>query len=152
MDACRASGPQYKYQVRVRPAPHLANFCHSRALGLRCRQCPEHAIAYGALPRLLRPQSTSLPRPLRPQHRSIASPSTSIASLGARHRLQPRSTSSTSTTSPTPPTVRFTNAPDRALCSTPSFPSPQVIYEELANCCRILSSSTKIELPDHSGS
>jgi hypothetical protein len=32
---------------------------------------------------------------------------------------------------------RFTDAPDRALRSTPSFSSPQVIHEELANCCKI---------------
>jgi hypothetical protein len=63
-----------------------------------------------------------------------------------------QSTSLTSTASSTPLTVRFTNAPDRALCSTSSFPYPQVIHEELANCCRILSSSTKIELPGHSSS
>jgi hypothetical protein len=76
--------PPYKYQVRVWPATHLANFCHSRALGLRRRQRPEHAAVYGA----------------RPRRRSIASPSTSAASPGARRRLQPRSTPPTSTTSP----------------------------------------------------
>jgi hypothetical protein len=35
------------------------------------------------------------------------------------------------------PTVRFTDALDRTLCSTSSFPSPQVIHEELVNYCRI---------------
>jgi hypothetical protein len=75
--------PQYKYQG-ARPAPHLANFCHSRALGLRHHQCLEHATAYGACPR----------------HRSIASPSTSTATSGAHRRLWPRSTPSTSTASP----------------------------------------------------
>jgi hypothetical protein len=44
---------------------------------------------------------------------------------------------STSTASPMPPTVRFADALDLALRSTPSFPSPQVIHEELVNCCRI---------------
>jgi hypothetical protein len=147
MNARRASGPQYKYRVRARPTPHLANFHHSCALGLRRHQCPEHAATYGAPPRLLHPRS--MPS-LRPRRRSIASPSTSTASPGAHRRLRPRSTPSTSTNSLTPPTVRFTDAPDRVLRSTLSFLSPQVIHEELANCCRILSSSTKIELPCHS--
>jgi hypothetical protein len=32
----------------------------------------------------------------------------------------------------------FTDAPDHALRSTPSFPSPQVIHEELVNYCLVL--------------
>jgi hypothetical protein len=46
----------------------------------------------------------------------------------------------------------FTDSPDCVLRSTPYFPSPRVIHEELVNYCRILSSSSKIELPGHSGS
>jgi hypothetical protein len=78
--------PQYKYQVRARPVPHLANFCHSRTLGLwrrhlqpwsmpststaslraRCWPrplCPEHSIAFGP-GACRRPR----PRPLCPEH------------------------------------------------------------------------------------
>jgi hypothetical protein len=87
MNARRVSGPQYKYQVRAQPAPHLTNFCHSRALGLRRCQCSEHAVAYGARPRLLSPRSTPSPWLLRCRRRSIAAPST--ASPGARHRPWP---------------------------------------------------------------
>jgi hypothetical protein len=116
------------------PAPHLAKFCHSHALGLQHRsldrlrsmprrcQCPEHATAYGARP-----------RPLCPRRRSIALPSTSTTLPGARCRLRPRSTPLTSTASLTPLTVRFTDAPDSVLRSTPSFPSPQVIHKKLVN-------------------
>jgi hypothetical protein len=125
----------------AQPTPHLAIFHHSHALGLWRCQCPEHAAAYGVRPRPLRPRSMSSPRPLRPRRRSIASPSTLTASPRARRRLRPRSTPSTSTASPTPLTVRFTDAPDSALRSTLSFPSPQVIHEKLVNYCRILSSS-----------
>jgi hypothetical protein len=63
-----------------------------------------------------------------------------------------QSTLLTSTASLMPPTMRFADASDRALGSTPSFPSLQVIHEELVNYCRILSITTKIELPGHSGS
>jgi hypothetical protein len=130
MNTRRASGPQYKYQVCVQPAPHLANFHHLRALGLRHRQCPEHAL--------------------------------DRFTIGAHHRLD-RFARST----PLPPALehtvdldRFADAPDhalrrcpdRALRLTPSFPSLQVIHEELAKCCRILSSSSKIELTGQSDS
>jgi hypothetical protein len=152
MNARRASGLQYKYQVRTRPTPHLAKLCNSHALGLQRHQRPEHATAYRARPRPLHPQSMPSHRPLHPRHCSIASPSTSTASPRARRRLRPRSTPSTSTASPTLLTMCFTDAPDHALRSAPSFPSLQVIHEELTNCYRILSSSTKIELPCHSGS
>jgi hypothetical protein len=47
-----------------------------------------------------------------------------------------RSTPSTSTASSMPPIVRFIDAPE-VLHSTLSFPSLQVIHEELANYCRI---------------
>jgi hypothetical protein len=152
MNVHHVTGPQYKYQVLLWPAPHLANFRHSRALGLRCCQCSKHATTYGARPRSLHPQSTSSPRPLHPRCHSIYSPSTSTASPRARRRLRPQSTPLSSTASSTPPIVRFTDAPDHALRSTPSFPSPQVIHEELVNFCRILSSSTKIELLGYSSS
>jgi hypothetical protein len=95
--------PQYKYQVRARPAPHLANFCHSRALGLQRRQRPEHTAAYGARPRhrSITLPSTSTASPEARHHlRPWSTPSTSTASPGARHRLQPQSTPSTWTASP----------------------------------------------------
>jgi hypothetical protein len=163
------------------PAPHLANFHHSHALGLRLHQCLEHIITYGVRPRPLHPWSTPPPRSLCPRCRSIASPSTSTTSPGARRRLRPQSMLSTSTASPrarrrlrprsTPSTstallearrrprlLRRCPRPcafdtlDHVLRLTLCFPSPQVIHEELVNYCRILSSSTKIELPGHSGS
>jgi hypothetical protein len=50
MNACCVSSPQYKYQLHAQPAPHLANFCHSRALGLQLRQCPKHTANAQSMP------------------------------------------------------------------------------------------------------
>jgi hypothetical protein len=100
MNACRASGPQYKYQVRAWPTPHSAIFRHSHALGPQRRQRPEHAATYGARPQPLCPRSTPSPRSLHPRRHSIVSPSTSTASLTACRHLRPWSMLSTSTALP----------------------------------------------------
>jgi hypothetical protein len=135
------------------PTPHLANFRHSRALGLRRRQCPEHAVTYRARPRPRHPWSTPSSRLLCPRPRSLRPEHAAASGFGARRRprllrrrprprllrRRPRLYAS-----PTPP--------DRAVHSTPSFPSSLVIHEKLMKYCRILSSSTKIELLGHSGS
>jgi hypothetical protein len=78
MNARRASDPQYKYQVCARSAPHLANFCHTRVLGLRRRRLwstpssaspPEHVIASTALPSMLLDHFTqSTPPPPSLEH------------------------------------------------------------------------------------
>jgi hypothetical protein len=69
---------------------------------------------------------------------STASPSTPLDrfTLDLDHFAQ--STPPTSTASPTLPTEHFADTPDRTLCSTPSFPSPQVIHEELVSYFLVL--------------
>jgi hypothetical protein len=131
MNMRRASGSQYKYQVHAQSAAHLANFHHSR----------------------FRSSTAATPEACRRLDRFTLD---TARSLHLEHAVDldrfARSTPLTSTASPTPSTVRFAVTPDYVLRSTSSFPSPQVIHGELVNCCRILSSSTKIELPGHSGS
>jgi hypothetical protein len=90
MNVHGASGPQYKYQVRAWPALHLANFCRSRTLGLRCRKRLEHAAAYGVHPRSLHPRSMSSPRPLRPEHAIDLDRFTDTPDRALRRRPRPR--------------------------------------------------------------
>jgi hypothetical protein len=110
MNVHRASSPNINIRC-VRPAPHLANFCHSCTLGLRRRKHPEHAAAYG----------------VHPRRRSIASPSTSTTSPGACHRLRPWSTPSTSTASPG---ARHHLRPRSTPSTSPASPMPQPVKSE----------------------
>jgi hypothetical protein len=136
-DAPHASDPQYKYQVHTRPVPHLANFCCLHALGLRRhRRLDRLRSTPRRRQRLWSAPSTASP----PEHTvvSIASPSTPLDHFALDLDRFARSTPPSPAMGHTVDLDRFTDTPDGVLHSTPSFPSPQVIHEELVNCCLVL--------------